>query len=79
MTSGFTAVYFFLYSIYYFATKLEISDGTSTFLYFGYTVMLTFILFLFTGKLNHQWIIENDVILYLKAPLAFSLVSGLFA
>ncbi|CAF0949458.1 unnamed protein product [Adineta ricciae] len=47
-TSGFTAVYFFLYSIYYFTTKLEISEGTSTFLYFGYTLMLTFIMFLFT-------------------------------
>ncbi|CAF3191948.1 unnamed protein product [Rotaria sp. Silwood2] len=52
LTSGFTAVYFFLYSIYYFSTKLEISDGTSTFLYFGYTVMLTFILFLFTGTIG---------------------------
>ncbi|CAF1419139.1 unnamed protein product [Adineta steineri] len=51
-TSGFTAVYFFLYSVYYFATKLEISDGTSTFLYFGYTLMLTFILFLFTGTIG---------------------------
>ncbi|CAF0876366.1 unnamed protein product [Adineta ricciae] len=52
LTSGFTAVYFFLYSIYYFATKLEISDGTSTFLYFGYTLMLTFILFIFTGTIG---------------------------
>jgi len=52
LTSGFTAVYFFFYSVYYFATKLEISDGTSTFLYFGYTFMLTFILFLFTGTIG---------------------------
>ncbi|CAF2613373.1 unnamed protein product [Rotaria sp. Silwood2] len=52
LTSGFTAVYFLLYSIYYFTTKLEISDGTSTFLYFGYTLMLTFILFLFTGTIG---------------------------
>jgi transmembrane 9 superfamily protein 2/4 len=52
LTSGFTAVYFFFYSVYYFATKLEISGGTSTFLYFGYTLMLTFILFLFTGELE---------------------------
>lgn len=51
-TSGFTAFYFFLYSIYYFSTKLEISDGTSTFLYFGYTSMITFILFLFTGTIG---------------------------
>ncbi|CAF4323513.1 unnamed protein product [Rotaria sp. Silwood2] len=53
LTSGFTAVYFLLYSIYYFTTKLEISDGTSTFLYFGYTLMLTFILFLFTDFMHH--------------------------
>ncbi|CAF0765591.1 unnamed protein product [Rotaria sordida] len=52
LTSSFTAVYFFLYSIYYFISKLEISDGTSTFLYFGYTLMLTFILFLFTGTIG---------------------------
>ena len=35
-------------------TKLEISDGTSTFLYFGYTLMLTFILFLFTGSFTFE-------------------------
>ncbi|CAF1400820.1 unnamed protein product [Rotaria sordida] len=52
LTSGSTAVYFFLYSGYYFATKLKISDGISTFLYFGYTLMLTFILFLFTGAIG---------------------------
>ncbi|CAF1001894.1 unnamed protein product [Rotaria sordida] len=52
LTSGSTAVYFFLYSGFYFATKLEISDGVSTFLYFGYTLMLTFILFLFTGAIG---------------------------
>ncbi|CAF3853291.1 unnamed protein product [Rotaria sp. Silwood1] len=52
LTSGFTAVYFFVYSGYYFTTKLEISDKASIFLYFGYTLILTFILFLFTGKLN---------------------------
>ncbi|CAF1523660.1 unnamed protein product, partial [Rotaria sordida] len=52
LTSGFTAVYFFFYSIYYFSSKLEISDGASTFLYFGYTIMLTCILFLFTGTIG---------------------------
>ncbi|CAF3441648.1 unnamed protein product [Rotaria socialis] len=52
LTSGSTAVYFFLYSIYYFVSKLKISEGTSTFLYFGYTLMITFILFLFTGTIG---------------------------
>ncbi|CAF4062722.1 unnamed protein product [Rotaria magnacalcarata] len=52
LTSGTTAAYFFLYSVYYFVSKLEISDGTSIFLYFGYTLMITFILFLFTDFMH---------------------------
>ncbi|CAF4390910.1 unnamed protein product, partial [Rotaria sordida] len=52
LTSGFTAVYVFLYSGFYFVTELKISDGISRFFYFGYTLMVTFSLFLLTGKLN---------------------------
>lgn len=52
-----------MYSIYYFITKLEISDGTSTFLYFGYTAMLTFILFLFTGLLMIEKKTTSDAFL----------------
>lgn len=50
MTTGFTAVYLFLYSIHFFATKLEITGAASTFLFFGYTAMIVFIFFLVTGK-----------------------------
>lgn len=52
LTSGFTAVYYFLYSVHYYMTKLEITDFVSTFLYFGYTFIITFLFFLLTGTIG---------------------------
>jgi len=52
LTSGFTAVYYFLYSVHYYMTKLEISGFVSTFLYFGYTSIITFLFFLLTGTIG---------------------------
>jgi len=52
LTSGFTAVYFFGYSIHFYATKLEIEGFVSTFLYFGYTLLMTFLFFLLTGSIG---------------------------
>ena len=50
VTSGFTAVYLFLYCIHYFNSKLNIEDAASTFLYFGYTLIVVFLFFLMTGE-----------------------------
>jgi len=52
LTSGCTAGYFFLYCVHYYMTKLEISDPVSTFLYFGYTSIMTFLFFLLTGTIG---------------------------
>nr|BAN20623.1 conserved hypothetical protein [Riptortus pedestris] len=52
LTSGFTAVYLFIYCIHYFVTKLNIEDATSTFLYFGYTLIMVFLFFLLTGTIG---------------------------
>lgn len=52
LTSGFAAVYFFLYSVHYYWTKLELVGAASTFLYFGYTLIMTFLFFLFTGTIG---------------------------
>lgn len=49
LTSGFTAVYFLVYAIHYFFSKLQITGLASTFLYFGYTMIMALIFFLFTG------------------------------
>ncbi|CAF1412822.1 unnamed protein product [Adineta ricciae] len=51
-TSGFTAFYFFIYSICFFMNKLKFIDNISIFMYFGYTLILTLILFLFTGTIG---------------------------
>lgn len=59
LTSGFSSVYFFIYSIHYYATKLDIQGSASMFLYFGYTLIMTFLFFLFAGKL-----IENGTNFY---------------
>lgn len=52
LTSGFTAFYLFVYCIHYFVTKLNIEDVASTFLYFGYTLIMVFLFFLLTGTIG---------------------------
>ncbi|XP_046483782.1 transmembrane 9 superfamily member 2 isoform X4 [Neodiprion pinetum] len=52
LTSGFTAFYLLVYCIHYFVTKLNIEDATSTFLYFGYTLIMVFLFFLLTGSIG---------------------------
>ncbi|KAJ4431372.1 transmembrane 9 super member 2 [Periplaneta americana] len=52
LTSGFTAFYLFVYCIHYFVTKLNIEDAASTFLYFGYTLIMVFLFFLLTGSIG---------------------------
>ncbi|KAL9965970.1 hypothetical protein ACROYT_G029844 [Oculina patagonica] len=49
---GIVALYFFLYSIHFFVTKLTITGTASTFLYFGYTLIMVLIFFLFTGTVG---------------------------
>jgi len=52
LSSGFTGGFFFLYSIQYFLTKLDISDSLSAFFYFGYSAMIAFLIFLLSGTLG---------------------------
>uniref|UniRef100_A0AAR2JSC6 Transmembrane 9 superfamily member n=1 Tax=Pygocentrus nattereri TaxID=42514 RepID=A0AAR2JSC6_PYGNA len=52
LTSGFTAVYLFVYAIHYFFSKLQIQGAASTILYFGYTMIMVLIFFLFTGTIG---------------------------
>ncbi|XP_013384267.1 transmembrane 9 superfamily member 2 [Lingula anatina] len=52
LTSGFTAIYLFLYCIHYFVSKLEITGVASTILYFGYTIIIVFLFFLLTGTIG---------------------------
>lgn len=52
LTSGFTAVYLFLYCCHYFYTKLQIEDAASAFLYFGYTLIMVLLFNLLTGTIG---------------------------
>uniref|UniRef100_A0A803STZ6 Transmembrane 9 superfamily member n=1 Tax=Anolis carolinensis TaxID=28377 RepID=A0A803STZ6_ANOCA len=52
LTSSFTAVYLFIYAIHYFFSKLQITGTASTILYFGYTMIMVLIFFLFTGTIG---------------------------
>uniref|UniRef100_A0A224Z8K2 Transmembrane 9 superfamily member n=1 Tax=Rhipicephalus zambeziensis TaxID=60191 RepID=A0A224Z8K2_9ACAR len=51
LTSGCTAFYLFVYCIHYF-TRLSITGVASTFLYFGYTLIIVFLFFLLTGTVG---------------------------
>lgn len=53
LTSGSTAIYFFLYSIAYFA-RLESNMFVTYLLYFGYMSIISFGVFLVTGKLSYH-------------------------
>jgi len=53
LTAGASAFYMFLYSIFYFFTKLEIETFVSGLLYFGYTFIMAFAFFVLTGTIGY--------------------------
>jgi len=52
LTSGASALYMFLYSIFYFVTKLQITKFVSILLYFGYTSIMALGFFVLTGSIG---------------------------
>ncbi|XP_072045479.1 transmembrane 9 superfamily member 4-like isoform X2 [Amphiura filiformis] len=52
IVSGGSAFYVFLYSIFYFVTKLEISQFVPALLYFGYTFMMVLTFWILTGTIG---------------------------
>jgi hypothetical protein len=49
-STGTTAFYLFLFSIYYFVYKTTITGSLSYILFFGYTFIVVFLFFLMSGK-----------------------------
>ncbi|XP_010904776.1 transmembrane 9 superfamily member 7 isoform X2 [Elaeis guineensis] len=52
LTAGSSALYLFLYSAFYFFTKLEITKVVSGILYFGYMLIGSYAFFVLTGTLG---------------------------
>lgn len=52
IVSGGSAVYVFAYSVFYFITKLEITEFIPTLLYFGYTGIMVLTFWLLTGTIG---------------------------
>lgn len=52
LSSSFTSVYFFIYCIHYYVNKMEIQGVTSIFIFFGYMLIVTFLIFLMTGTIG---------------------------
>lgn len=52
LTSGASALYMFLYSIFYFVTRLSIFSVEAGFTFFGYTLMMSLTFFLLTGTIG---------------------------
>ncbi|CBY43615.1 unnamed protein product, partial [Oikopleura dioica] len=50
--SGGSSLYVFAYSIFYFVTKLEITQIIPTLLYFGYTTIIVFSFWILTGSIG---------------------------
>jgi transmembrane 9 superfamily member 2/4 len=53
LTSGASALYMFLYSLFYFTTKLEFSSVLAALLYFGYSFIMSVIFFVMTGTIGY--------------------------
>ncbi|KAL2251096.1 transmembrane 9 superfamily member 7 [Sesamum indicum] len=52
LNSGASALYLFLYAIFYFCTKLEITKLVSGILYFGYMSIIAYAFFILTGTIG---------------------------
>jgi len=52
LTSGASALYMFLYAIYYY-TKLDLEESVSIMLYFGYTLIMSLGFFVLTGAIGY--------------------------
>lgn len=52
VVSGGSALYVSVYSVFYFITKLEITDFIPTLLYFGYTALMVLTFWLLTGTIG---------------------------
>eukprot|EP01098_Paradermamoeba_levis_P009040 TRINITY_DN3742_c0_g2_i1.p1 TRINITY_DN3742_c0_g2~~TRINITY_DN3742_c0_g2_i1.p1 ORF type:complete len:685 (-),score=261.88 TRINITY_DN3742_c0_g2_i1:103-1932(-) len=52
LSVGASALYLFFYGVFYFFTKLQITESISIALYFGYTLIITIIFFTFTGSMG---------------------------
>jgi transmembrane 9 superfamily protein 2/4 len=52
LTSGASAFYIMLYSVLYYASKLEIESFTSTMLYFGWSAIMALLFFVLTGAIG---------------------------
>ncbi|XP_078432050.1 transmembrane 9 superfamily member 7-like [Wolffia australiana] len=52
LTAGSSALYLFLYSAFYFFTKLEITKLVSGVLYFGYMLIVSYAFFVLTGTIG---------------------------
>lgn len=52
MTSGGSSLYILGYSLFYFITKLEITEFIPTLLYIGYTALMVITFWLLTGTIG---------------------------
>lgn len=52
LTAGSSALYIFLYSVFYFFTKLEITHFVSGVLYFGYMLIVSYAFFVMIGTVG---------------------------
>ncbi|MQM09540.1 hypothetical protein Taro_042409 [Colocasia esculenta] len=52
LTAGSSALYLFLYAVFYFFTKLEITKFVSGILYFGYMLIASYAFFVLTGTIG---------------------------
>ena len=73
LTSGASALYVFLYSVFYFFSRLQITKFVSAMLYMGYTAIMALEFFLLTGSTDKQPHKHNSQLRLLVATLTTEL------
>lgn len=64
LVSGGCAIYVFLYSVFYFMTKLEVDDFVSTLIFFGYTLCMVFGFWIMTGTIGLHATYKFNCVIY---------------
>ena len=58
------SIYVMAYTVFYFCTKLDIDDGVSTLLYFGYSLVMVLTFFLLTGTIGFYATFQFTRVIY---------------
>jgi transmembrane 9 superfamily member 2/4 len=73
LASGSSALYLFLYTAFYFFTKLQLTKAVPAMLYFGYMFMVSYAFFVLTGTIGFYACLWFTGLIYSGSPGSYTL------